>query len=335
MSEVIVSIVCTNYNKGSWIGDAVESFLKQETDFEYEILLIDDDSTDESKDIIKRYSKQHHGKIRAFYNKKNLGITKTWTKVCKQAKGKYIARCDGDDYWTDNRKLQKQVDLLEKSKDSRWCSTDYDIITPEGEVAHKSAFESGLVDRSASYAQMLATRGFTMSSTWLVDTKLMQEVNAEIDQSAVDDTFNIQLDLFNKTKLSYIPEATVVYRINDGSDSRPVEMDKIKSRSDRLLKTQLEYIGKYKNVDYEEIINILLPRSSNCELLAIDRLQLILQLRKDVVNLERTIKEQNDFIYEILHSKRYKLGGYLAQPLSLVRSLKGFFVRTSEDGEGK
>src|SRR5690606_23259635 len=105
----------------------------------------------------------------------------------------------------------------------------------------------------------LVTKGFTMSSTWLVDTKLMQEINATIDGLAVDDTFNIQLELFNRTKLTYLPESMVAYRLNEGSDSHPIEMDKIVQRSEKLLKTQLEYIDKYKDVGYGEMLRIILP----------------------------------------------------------------------------
>jgi glucosyltransferase len=307
MSNIKVSIVCTNYNKGHWIREAIESFLAQKCKFEYEIILIDDGSTDISPEIIKEYAARHPGIIRAFYNKKNIGITKTWIKACKEFRGKYIARCDGDDYWIDSKKLEKQVALLEKTKDSQWCSTDYNIITPEGKLTHTSAFESGLIDRAESYAEMLATKGFTMSSTWLVDANLMQEINAEIDSSAVDDTFNIQLELFNKTKLTYLPEATVVYRLNEGSDSRPVEIDKIRSRHKRLLNTQLEYIEKYKDVAYSEILKILLPQNMQNEMWATERLQIIHEQRRHIKQQEAHVKELEEVIHAIIDSRSYRL----------------------------
>lgn len=327
MSKMLVSVVCTNYNKGDWIRDAIESFLQQKTSFEFEILLIDDASIDHSIDIIKDYAKRYPTKIRAFYNKKNLGITKTWIKVCKEAKGKYIARCDGDDYWIDEKKLQKQVDALERNKKSKWCSTDYNIISPEGRVIHESAFESGLVVRSTSYVEMLATKGFTMASTWLVDGALMKEINAQLDTSAVDDTFNIQLDLFRKTQLTYLPEATVVYRINEGSDSRPIEMDKIRSRNEKLLKTQIEYIEKYENADYKNIIKKLLEQSMYFELLAIERLQLINDLLQQATTKDEEIRARDleirarDLqIRTLVNSKTFKIGRLVLSPLVLLKS---------------
>ena len=323
----LVSIVCTNYNKGVWIRDAIESFLRQNTSFEYEILLIDDKSTDKSPEIIAEYEGKYPDKIRAFYNNKNLGITKTWIKICLEARGKYIARCDGDDYWINDNKLQKQVDSLENSKNSLWCSTDYDIITPEGKVIHRSAFETGLVDRANSYAEMLATKGFTMASTWLVGADLMRKINAEIDSSAVDDTFNIQLDLFNRTKLTYLPEVTVVYRINEGSDSRPIEMSKITSRSQRLLKTQLEYIKKYKDIDYEEIIELVLSRDMRNELLAIERLQLIHDQRRHIAEQESRIFGLEKSINAVTSSISYRVSSKLAKIAHRLMSLPSKVLR--------
>lgn len=334
MKEIMVSVVCTNYNKGDWIAEAIDSFLKQQADFKFEILVIDDNSSDHSPDLIRKYEKDHPGLVRAFYNDKNLGITKTWKKICSEASGKYIARCDGDDYWTDTQKLQKQVDALEADRKSKWCSTDYDVISPDGKLIHKSAFETHLVDRSDSYAQMLATKGFTMSSTWLIATDLMMEVNAELDETAVDDTFNIQLDLFNKTKLTYLPEATVVYRINEGSDSHPLEMNEVIARHQKLLNTQLQYIRKYKHVDYEKIIEFALTRDMGNEMLAIERLRMIYEQRNQLQIHETHIRDQQEYIEAlkeelsgIRHSYQYRAGGILAAP---VRALKRIRKNTNE-----
>lgn len=85
---------------------------------------------------------------------------------------------------------------------------------------------------------MLATRGFTMASTWLVERDLMLEVNAELDLTTSDDTFNTQwISTFQRTELAYLPEATVAFVINQGSDSRPKDFERIAQRFNRLMET--------------------------------------------------------------------------------------------------
>jgi len=302
----LVSIICTNYNKGDWIRDAIESFLRQKANFSYEIILIDDKSTDKSVNIIREYEKKYPNKIQAFYNNKNLGITKTWIKICKQAKGKYIARCDGDDYWIDDNKLQKQVDLLEKNKGSKWCNTDFDIIDSTDKSISMSVFKNEVIDLPISYEEIFTTKGFTMASTWLVDTNLMLSINNNLDHNAVDDTFNIQLDLFHKTKLTYLTDSTTVYRVNSNSDSHSTKAEVIKSRNEKLLKTQLEYIDKYKDVDYANMLKTILGASSNLEMLATERLDII-------KNQQKIIEDINKDIANIKQSKTYRLASFIAK----------------------
>lgn len=261
MEKPAVSIVCTNYNKGAWIGEAIESFLAQKTDFDFEIILIDDKSTDDSILIMQSYAERFPDKIRLFKNEKNLGITRTWKKICLEACGKYIARCDGDDFWPDGNKLQKQFDLLEKNVDSKWCNTDFDIVNKNGEITERSAFLNEKIEMVDSFEKMLATRGFTMASTWLVEADLMRAVNGAVPDSAIDDTFNIQLELFLRTKLTHLPESMVAYRVNEGSDSRPDDAEKRKKRNQKLAQTQSDYFisldDKAKNEVFVETVKNL------------------------------------------------------------------------------
>lgn len=262
----LVSVICTVYNKAPWLHQTIDSFLAQETSFPIEILLIDDASTDDSKSIIKHYADTYPEKIRAIYNSENLGIAKTWVKVCKLSEGKYIARCDGDDFWIDSLKLEKQVSLLTENPQSKWCNSDFDIYNENGQLISKNGFESGTIPLANTYEKMLATRGFTMASTWLVDRELMLTVNEMLDLETSDDTFNLQLDLFQHTELSYLAESTVGYVINQGSDSRPKDFSKIEHRFNRLLKTQKDYVDKYPASDYRMMLDILLERNNRYEL---------------------------------------------------------------------
>ena len=266
MTEPLVSILCTVYNKEPWLVQTIESFLAQKTDFPVEILLIDDASTDGSKSIIEDYQARYPERIRAFYNEENLGIAKTWVAICQEARGFYIARCDGDDFWLDQHKLQKQVALLKANPQSRWSNTDFDLYNEKGQLISQAGFENGTIPLADSFEKMLATRGFTMASTWLVERDLMLEVNAELDLTTSDDTFNLQMDLFQRTELAYLPEATVAFVINQGSDSRPKDFERIAQRFNKLVETQNHYLDKYPNSNYREMLSLLLDRANHFEL---------------------------------------------------------------------
>ena len=261
-----VSIICTVFNKEPWLKKTIDSFLAQKTEFLFEIILVDDASTDGSRKIIADYQASHPDLIRAFYQDENLGIAKTWVTICKEARGRYIARCDGDDFWIDPLKLQKQVDLLASRPDCKWSNTDFDIYDEHGNFVSKAGFANQTIPLADTYEKMLATRGFTMASTWLVDRDLMIEVNQELDLTTSDDTFNLQLELFQRTSLAYLDEATVAYTINQGSDSRPCDFRKLERRFHKLLQTQLTYLDKYPNADFKEMTKILLDRTNTYEI---------------------------------------------------------------------
>lgn len=322
-----VSIICTNYNKEAWIEEAIKGFLNQKCDFDYEIILVDDASSDHSPQIIERYANQYPDKIKAVFHQENLGITKTWLDICQLAQGDYIARCDGDDYWIDVYKLQKQVDILERSTTSKWSCSDFNIISESGELRQKKAIENGIIRKISSFEEMLAFRGMTMSSTWLVDRNLMLEVNDAISPDAVDDTFSLQLELFTKTELTFLPEATTVYRLHEGSDSHPASVEKLSERFEKLQETQEEYLEKYyskidfkvltrylfsENTEREKIIarcqQELTTQLNNAQVILDELLEERAKLKSTEEKLESQIAEKNYWLNEynkVIHSKRW------------------------------
>lgn len=121
--EPLVSISCITYNHENYITDALEGFLLQKTDFNYEILIHEDASTDNTAKIIKNYAKKYPEIIKPIFQKENLyskGIDVDDLNT-ERAKGKYIALCEGDDYWTDPYKLQKQVNYMEAHTQCTLC----------------------------------------------------------------------------------------------------------------------------------------------------------------------------------------------------------------------
>ena len=116
----LVSIICSTYNHGLYISQCLDGFLMQKTNFPFEILIHDDASTDNTPDIIREYEHNQPQVIRPIYQKENKYSKKEdiFAKYqCSRVRGKYIAICEGDDYWIDPLKLQKQIDFLENNPD--------------------------------------------------------------------------------------------------------------------------------------------------------------------------------------------------------------------------
>ena len=123
--NIIVSISCVTYNHAPYIRQCLDGFLAQECNFQYEILIHDDASIDGTQEIIKEYAAKHPDIFKPMlqtinqYSQSVRGMNATFN--LPRVKGKYIALCEVDDYWTDPFKLQKQVDFLENNDDYVAC----------------------------------------------------------------------------------------------------------------------------------------------------------------------------------------------------------------------
>lgn len=136
MDHIMVSISCTSYNHEAYIRDALDGMLAQEVDFRYEILIHDDASTDRTQEIIREYQAGYPEIIRPIYQTENQysrGV-KVGILNRERAQGKYIAICEGDDYWTDPHKLQRQIDYLEAHPECSMCFHDAVLADADGTV---------------------------------------------------------------------------------------------------------------------------------------------------------------------------------------------------------
>jgi len=118
-SRPVASIVCLTFNHRDYIGQAIDGFLRQQTDFPFEIIVNDDASTDGTREVLQDYERRYPRLIRLILQKENqYSQGKPYgMPVFQHARGDYIAYCEGDDYWNDPRKLQLQVDFLENNRD--------------------------------------------------------------------------------------------------------------------------------------------------------------------------------------------------------------------------
>lgn len=116
--SIIVSICMITYNHEKYLNQAIDGILMQETNFDFELIIANDNSPDNSDSIIKNYINNHPlgKKIKYLKNEKNIGMMPNFIQAIENCTGKYVALCEGDDYWTDIKKLQKQVDFLENNQ---------------------------------------------------------------------------------------------------------------------------------------------------------------------------------------------------------------------------
>lgn len=112
--QLMVSVLIATYNHEAFIKDAIEGAIKQETNFNYEIIVLDDASTDQTPEIVRQYEKEYPGFVKGIFHEENQFQYRKCGLIYLSAliQGKYLALCDGDDYWIATEKLQKQVDFL-------------------------------------------------------------------------------------------------------------------------------------------------------------------------------------------------------------------------------
>lgn len=227
MNNVMVSVVCPAYNHEKYIRDALNSFVMQKTSFKYEILVNDDASTDSTANIIREFEKKYPNVIRGVYQKENQ-YHKVHSIISDLliplAKGKYIAICEGDDYWTDVYKLQKQFDIMEQNPTIDMCACKGVVVSAD----KKSFFqEVSPMNRSGVLSVEEVIRG---GGEYVVTASLFYRKELEYDLYQFPRFYSI--DYFRQIHgalrggMYYINERMVAYRwMSEGSWTGRTEMN--------------------------------------------------------------------------------------------------------------
>src|SRR5690625_4147124 len=212
-SEPAVSICCVTYNHEKYIEAAIKSFLMQETDFPFEVIIGEDCSTDGTRNIIDRYCIKYPNLIRVISSDANVGMNRNTSRVFNAARGKYIAICEGDDHWTDSGKLQKQKDFMDSSEDYVLCYSAASIIDESGiEKGSKSAWSY----RDSSESELLYAKTKVLTMTAFVRAEYLRDLPFEMQNVVNLDRFIFSyLGQFGKGKFitSIRPS---VYNMHDG-----------------------------------------------------------------------------------------------------------------------
>jgi len=132
-----LSICCLSYNHEAFISKAIDGFLMQSIDVDYEIIIADDASTDNSQHIIKNYQKKYPELIKIILNKRNIGAAENFRRVLAAASGDYIAYCDGDDFWNSRNKIKIQIEALDANPVCSFSFHDVDVVDINGAFINK------------------------------------------------------------------------------------------------------------------------------------------------------------------------------------------------------
>lgn len=126
--NTMISVIVPTYNHEKYIQAALDSIFAQQTEYSFEVLIGDDFSTDGTRAILQEYKSYYPNCIRLFLSPKNLGATRNAFNLLTNARGKYLATLEGDDYWTDPEKLQQQVDFLESHPEYIGCTHKFTVV---------------------------------------------------------------------------------------------------------------------------------------------------------------------------------------------------------------
>ncbi|NWO01557.1 MAG: glycosyltransferase family 2 protein [Idiomarinaceae bacterium] len=177
VDKPLVSINCITYNHASYIEDALIGFLRQETDFPIEILVHDDASTDGTADIIRKYEALYPKLIKPIYQSENQ-YSKGFRLMpynARRALGTYIAMCEGDDYWTDASKLNKQVTFLENNREYVISGHDAVILSEEGKLKSNIYLPSKM-KRNFSGEELMRGEASLPTASWLYRNILNENI---------------------------------------------------------------------------------------------------------------------------------------------------------------
>ena len=241
-NEAMVSICCLAYNHEPYIRDCLEGFVNQRTNFKYEVLIHDDASTDKTADIIREYEAKYPDIIKPIYQTENQyskRVKITDTLNLPRAKGKYIAWCEGDDFWIDENKLQKQFDFMQAHPEYSACvHNSYRLNCKTGEKSLLSTFSE---DRDLSLEDVVTNMsGFFQTSSVFIKKELAIIPKEFYGKDFSDYQRVIYLAL--NGKIRYFKDVMSVYRLFSSG-----------SWSEKLSNKTVEQIVEY----YQNIIDVL------------------------------------------------------------------------------
>jgi glycosyltransferase involved in cell wall biosynthesis len=331
MMKPLVSICSITYNHEKYIAQAIEGFVGQKTTFPFEIIIHDDASTDKTPQIVKYYENKYPELIKPIYQKENQfskGIKPSPTYVWPKAQGKYIALCEGDDYWTDPYKLQKQVDFLELNPDYAMCWHDAMSINEKGKVITKSRLVR--YSKESVFSEIELMKGVSVLTMTVLFKNISSSIPNEFYMVLNGDTFLFSMmGMFGKGM--YMKDILpAVYRIHDGGVWSK-KSDVMKKYN--IVNTYAWLSKYYKRISNEEISEYFKNQFYKCfyELIERPPYGSKAEIGEKIGYLfKRHVDLMDDFFLRNFFSRRINV--FYANTIGFVKYLRSIFIYRTRIG---
>lgn len=258
MKQPKVSVVMITYGHEKFIEEAINSVLMQKCDFDVELIIADDCSPDNTEQIVKSFEKSHPKYHWIKYTKHNVnkGMMPNFIWALNETKGKFVALCEGDDYWTDPLKLQKQVEFLETNEDYSMCFHAVEITR----ASENDFFEYPIPKSSTLKTWDIISDHFIPTCSLVFANKYFKEGYPKWLSTTISGDIPLEMILSSKGKAKYFSEKMACYRRNLGSVTQQ-KISSFKIRSGYInmyLKIAAEMKWQYKLYLYMRVIKLKL-----------------------------------------------------------------------------
>lgn len=244
----LLSVCLITYNHKDYIKQAIEGVLMQQVNFSWELIIADDFSTDGTRDILLKYKQEYPDFIKLIFQEENVGAAKNWIDLLQYSTSEYISYLEGDDYWIDSYKLQKQVDFLENNP-------DYIIHSGSVKELSNSGFKNyNLQDSSFTIADFY-TKNNLFTCTITFRNFVVTDFSSFYDVFFGDWYFYVELMKKNNLKAFRSSEVFAVYRDHKEGitkSTKKVRIHKLQIKQVKKLKRELD-IKSYTKQDYKFI----------------------------------------------------------------------------------
>lgn len=230
----LVSVKMITYNHAPYISQAIEGVLMQKTNFPFELVIGEDCSTDGTREIVLDYQKRYSNIIRIITSEKNVGAKRNSLRAIKACRGKYIAFCEGDDYWHHPNKLQKQINYLEKNPKCGLVLCDCDIHDVKSNkiiknINYQKGFKSQLnltIDYLVGDWELIKWTCGALARKDLIISLIEKDSYLYLNENFLMGDLQLWAEIASISEVTYFPESLATYRVLTESASRSKDIKK-------------------------------------------------------------------------------------------------------------